>query len=252
MFASLRDAGFDIETRNHAEAILSVDFPEQAHELVEALRGFTISPDELLGSGGGEAQSTQRLRRHLAGAGWTKHNFHVQLTVDGRPVGDGTSHQIDHVRTVAAGTLALEIEWNNKDPFFDRDLENFQRLHAQSIISLGVIVTRGARMQAALPAIIAQVLRQEGITDEVALMRFGMKERTARQRQIVAQAIGRGDVFADAFARQFTADKFGQATTHWAKLVERTNRGVGNPCPLLLIGLPLEAVSGYSAARPEL
>ena len=22
--------------------------------------------------------------------------------------------------------IALEIEWNNKDPFFDRDLENFK------------------------------------------------------------------------------------------------------------------------------
>jgi hypothetical protein len=252
MFAPLRERGFDLEARNHAEAILGVDFPDQAAELVEALLGFTISSAELIGSGGGEAMSTQRLRRGLAAAGWRKHSFHVQLTVDGRPVGDGTSHQIDHVRTAAGGTLALEIEWNNKDPFFDRDLENFQRLHAQSIISLGVIVTRGARLQAALPAIVAQALRDQGITDEAALLRFGMKERTLRQRQMVAQAMARGEAFSDAFARQFVADKFGQATTHWTKLVERTNRGVGNPCPLLLIGLPLESVTGYSAARPEL
>jgi hypothetical protein len=31
------------------------------------------------------------------------------------------------------GVLALEIEWNN--PFFDRDLENFKRLHANGAIS---------------------------------------------------------------------------------------------------------------------
>ncbi|MEO0944576.1 MAG: restriction endonuclease, partial [Pseudomonadota bacterium] len=41
-----------------------------------------------------------------------------------------------------------------------------------------------------------------------------------------------------AFAHKFVADKFGQATTHWSKLEDRVNRGVGNPCPLVLIGLP--------------
>lgn len=42
--------------------------------------------------------------------------------------------------------LALEIEWNNKDPFFDRDLENFKRLHAEGAISVGVLITRGASL----------------------------------------------------------------------------------------------------------
>jgi len=36
----------------------------------------------------------------------------------------------------------------------------------------------------------------------------------------------------------FFADKYGMATTHWSKLQDRIARGVGNPCPLLLIGLP--------------
>ena len=37
-------------------------------------------------------------------------------------------------------------------------------------------------------------------------------------------------------------DKFGQATTHWRKLEDRVHRGVGNPCPLLLIGLPASTI----------
>src|SRR5262249_14440838 len=45
-----------------------------------------------------------------------------------------------HIRSITsanfpAGTIALEIEWNNKDPFFDRDLENFKRLHSDGAIS---------------------------------------------------------------------------------------------------------------------
>jgi len=38
------------------------------------------------------------------------------------------------------------------------------------------------------------------------------------------------------------SNKFGQATTHWEKLIHRVERGVGNPCPLLLIGLPASIV----------
>ena len=49
--------------------------------------------------------------------------------------------------------------------------------------------------------------------------------------------------FHEALAEVFVADKYGEATTHWRKLEDRINRGVGNPCPLLLIGLPATAVT---------
>jgi hypothetical protein len=38
--------------------------------------------------------------------------------------------------------VALEIEWNNKDPFYDRDLNNFRLLFDLRAISAGVIITR--------------------------------------------------------------------------------------------------------------
>jgi hypothetical protein len=44
--------------------------------------------------------------------------------------------------------------------------------------------------------------------------------------------------FQEAFVDRFVSDKFGESTTHWRKLEDRVRRGVGNPCPLLLIGLP--------------
>jgi hypothetical protein len=251
MLQALADQGFAIASRNHAQAILAVDFPGELDALTAALLAFRIPVTELLASGGGEAASTQRLRRELAGAGWVKHNFRLETLLDGQPHGLGTSHEIDHIRVCAAGTLALEIEWNNKDPFFDRDLENFHRLHAQSIISAGIIVTRGPDLQAGLTAIIEQAVRAGGL-DEAALVGLGMKDRTQRQRALVAGRVARGEDFPAAFAGPFVADKFGQATTHWAKLIERIDRGVGNPCPLLLIGLPRSCVTGYSAASPEL
>lgn len=236
--AALRTAGFDVLARNHADAILSVDFPEETEELITALLAFRVSAAELIVGGGGEAPSTIRLRRSLADHGWHKHNFRIETVVDGAALGPGTSHEIDHVRHGRAGRLALEIEWNNKDPFFDRDLENFQRLHGQSVISVGLVVTRGRALQAGLQRMVAQMITERGIEDEEGFAVFGVKDRSARQREIVARAMARGEPFAEAFARQFVADKFGPSTTHWDKLEDRVARGVGNPCPLVLIGLP--------------
>ncbi len=250
MLERLRAAGFDVAARNHAEAILLGDFAPDLAALCDTLLGFRLTAREIIASGGGQAASTMRLRDGLYAAGWAKHVFRVATVVDGRER-VATSHEIDHVRRCASGTLALEIEWNNKDPFFDRDLENFQRLHAQGAISAGILVTRGARLQAELAEIVADALLREGIREPAALRGWGVKARTERQMAALGQAMAKGESFAGAFAHSFVADKFGAATTHWAKLDDRIRRGVGNPCPMLLLGLPLTAVEGYSAASPE-
>jgi len=248
MLQALRDQGFDVLTRNHAEAILNHDFPDQLAKLVSALSDYRISIDELVSGGGGESGQTQRLRRALDAMGWMKHNFSVQTIVDGVQR-DGISHEIDHVRRTPAGVLALEIEWNNKDPFFDRDLENFQRLHAISAIGLGIVVTRGRSLQEALLPRIATWMQENELAQESDLMRLGIGARTVAQRKAVEDQVARGVPFGEAFARKFVADKFGPASTHWSKLEDRVNRGVGNPCPLLLIGLP-ETVLGDQSILP--
>ena len=237
MFQPLLARGFDVLVRNHAEAILSGDFPAEAAELIETLADFSIGVGELVTGGGGEAGQTQRLRRALAEKGWEKHNFFVETIVDGVQR-EAMSHEIDHVRRGPSGVLALEIEWNNKDPFFDRDLENFQRLHGQSAISLGIVVTRGRSLQDRMLDRIASWMSRQGLGSEADLERLGLKDRTERQRRAVQGRVDQGMFFAEAFARVFVADKFGPSTTHWAKLEDRVMRGVGNPCPLVLIGLP--------------
>jgi hypothetical protein len=83
MLSVLITAGFDIATRNHAQAILSGDFLEETEGLVSALLGFQISSREIIKSGGGQAASTMRLRDALYDKGWTKHEFVVQTIVDG-------------------------------------------------------------------------------------------------------------------------------------------------------------------------
>lgn len=66
-------------------------------------------------------------------------------------------------------------------------------------------------------------------------------EPTSRQRRNVVERVNRTlnpMTFREAFTGQCVADKFGEATSHWRKLEGRIQRGVGNPCPMVLIGLP--------------
>lgn len=68
--------------------------------------------------------------------------------------------------------------------------------------------------------------------------------RTARQKREVDKRVKNSAIsFEEAWATHFVLDKYGAATTHWAKLEDRVSRGVGNPCPLLLIGLPASIVT---------
>lgn len=237
----MRARGFEIEFLSHALSILSVDFPAALSEIEAVLADASVSVGEIVGSGGGEAASTQRMRRALAARGWAKKNFIIRKIVDGVER-EATSHQIDHVKKFENGTLALEIEWNNKDPFFDRDLENFKRLHGEGAISVGIIVTRGASLQNALrPAILRFAVDHQIRTfDDLATLGI---IPTARQRREIERRAAAGRSFGDAWASHFVSDKFGESTTHWRKLQDRVRRGVGNPCPLLLIGLSDRAIA---------
>lgn len=240
MFEKLKTKGFQVMTLHHAEAILKHDMADAVTELEAILVDIKIPAEELIRGGGGEGELTQRMRRALAGDyGWKKHNFEIKKIVDGEEK-ESISHEIDHVKRFPAGTFALEIEWNNKDPFFDRDLENFKRLHADGVISMGAIITRGITLQESLREVVAQFARKYGINGPDALSKYYAP--TARQLYLIQRAAKAKGSFEEGWAHMFVSDKFGEATTHWRKLEDRVRRGVGNPCPLLLIGIPKQVV----------
>lgn len=238
----LLDRGFDVEFRSHAAAILQIDFPDAWAELCACLLDLSIPIEEIVGSGGGEAKGTQRLRRALTDLGWVKTNFTISKAINGVQR-ESISHEVDHVKSFGGqNAIALEIEWNNKDPFFDRDLENYKRLHAEGAISVGVIITRGRSLQGRLGEFLERFVTDREISDFAGLRPHGIRP-TERQERTVIQSMGAGMDFRRAFVRMFVSDKFGAATTHWSKLEERLHRGVGNPCPLVLIGLPAALVA---------
>lgn len=238
----LQAKGFEVKCLHHAEAIATIDFPAGMAELEGALEAISIPVDEIVAGGGGEAEGTQRLRRALTGLNWAKRNFQIDKAINGK-VRESISHAVDHVRELVTGTIALEIEWNNKDPFFDRDLENFKRLHAEGAISLGIIVTRGTSLHAQMKQLIGDFAKAKGITSFETLAPYD--ELTRRQRAIIEKRLGgaRPISFSDAWVSMFCSDKYGEATTHWNKLMERVQRGVGSPCPLILVGIPAGVVA---------
>ncbi len=256
MFKKLQDCGFDVLSLHHAEAIVKIDFPEALIELETVLQNLELPIVEIVSGGGGESKLTQRLRRNLVEHGWQKRNIEVHKTVrwgaDQPEIAVAAiSHEIDHVNAFGpnANVFALEIEWNNKDPFFDRDLENFKRLHAEGAISVGGIITRGESLHANMRSLVARFADDNEIEDFVTLGQFGYSPTGRQRSNIFSRAEKLGD-FRQAWVEWFVSDKFGEATTHWQKLHDRVLRGVGNPCPLVLIGIPDSVVSfDYSVAE---
>jgi hypothetical protein len=259
MLNGLREKGFGVGFESHAYSILANDFPSALADLEAVLVGFEIPVTEIIGSGGGETKGTQRLRKALDAKGWRKTKFEIHKTIRLTEAGarsepvqverESTSHEIDHVKTFKgdfAGNrlVALEIEWNNKDPFFDRDLENFKRLHAEGAISVGIIVTRGTDLHDSMRDFVRRYAAQNKIQSFEDLNRLGISITPKQESAIAARTMrAKNSIdFGDAWTEKFVADKYGEATTHWRKLISRIERGVGNPCPLLLIGLPASIV----------
>ena len=208
MFERLKKKGFEVLALHHAEAILRHDMAEAVTELESVLFDVKIPVEELVLGGGGEGELTQRLRRSLADVhGWNKHRFEIKKTVDGEEK-ESISHEIDHVKRFKTGTFALEIEWNNKDPFFDRDLENLKRLHADGVISIGAIITRGSSLQNSLRQVVAQFARKNNIRGRDDLLKYYTP--TPRQLEIIERMAKSRGSFEEGWAHAFVSDKFGE------------------------------------------
>jgi hypothetical protein len=240
-FPEISKLGFDLEFTYHADAILGVHFPDAMQELDEIFSRIRIPITELVGGGGGETRATQRLRQELNAQGWKKRNFAVEKKIGGI-VTYASSHEVDHVKDFREKSIAAEIEWNNKDPFFDRDLENFYRLHQDGAISCGLVITRGKSFQDEIEERLRTFAYTKEVRDFTDLEAFGIKPTDRQNRAIAQRSQREGTDFPTAWARHFKSDKFGAATTHWDKLSDRLARGVGSPCPLIAIGIPIDCV----------
>jgi hypothetical protein len=133
---------YEIHEWKHACAILSNDFPNEWSDIVDVLTAFRLKKSWLTIGGGRKSKVSAFIDSFLYEREWIEKGFETHVVVDENTM-DTPTHKIDCYKN----RVALEIEWNNKDPFYDRDLNNFRLLFDLRAISVGVIITRSDELQ---------------------------------------------------------------------------------------------------------
>ncbi len=128
---------YEVHEWKHACAILNEDFPKEWQDVIDILSEFRLLRSSIATPGGSKSRISNWIDSRFYERGWEEKQFHTQIVVDGNST-DTPTHKIDCFKN----SVGLEIEWNNKDPFYDRDLNNFRLLYDLRTLSVGIIVTR--------------------------------------------------------------------------------------------------------------
>lgn len=152
--------GYIYGVTRYADVILEQAFPARLANLIHSLDLFRISLDELRAGGGGKTTMAGRFDQSLKDQTeggvevWGKRNItvvkHLGFDDHIEEVARVRGHEIDMFGLGPDGQfpgVAVEMEWSNKDPFYDRDLVNYSALHREGAIAVGAIVTRGPQLQ---------------------------------------------------------------------------------------------------------
>ncbi|MFX5720193.1 BglII/BstYI family type II restriction endonuclease, partial [Acinetobacter baumannii] len=164
LFPSYIQKNYEIEEYRNAISILKNVYPNEWKDLVDLLTNFVLRKSEIVALGGKKSTVADQLDSFLYSRGWGETEFktaiHLQEVeyvksmldngrnslnsiVRGTSVTEVPTHKIDCFRN----KVAIEVEWNNKDTFFDRDLNNFRLLFDLGAVSVGVIITRSSELQ---------------------------------------------------------------------------------------------------------
>jgi Restriction endonuclease BglII len=184
---------YEVHEWHHAVAILKADYPKEWQDILAVLRGFNLWRSQVLAPGGAKSLVAVALDGPFYDRGWEEKQFKSKLDIDGVEHNNPT-HKIDCYRN----QVALEVEWSNKDPFYDRDLNNFRILFDLRAISVGVIITKSEDLKELF----------KGLT---------RKNRSGKEVSVYS--------------------KYGASTTWMGKLLPRIEGGGGGGCPILVFGI---------------
>jgi hypothetical protein len=133
---------YEVHEWRNAAGVLLTAHPQEWDDIMEALRAFRFKTSDILAPGKNKSELAKNFDSKLAEKGWFETQFATSIKVDADERVSPT-HKVDCYKN----RVALEIEWNNKDPFYDRDLNNFRLLFDLRVIDAGVIVTRCSELQ---------------------------------------------------------------------------------------------------------
>ena len=147
---------YEIHEWRYASSVLQTEYPDEWDDIVSVLSNFRLYRDHIVIKGGNKTKVAGLLDAHFNRLGWRETRFDTRIDVteyevlgrrDHREIDrfyvDSPTHQVDEYKN----HIAVEVEWNNKDPFYDRDLNNFRLLFDLRVISVGVIITRTTELQ---------------------------------------------------------------------------------------------------------
>jgi hypothetical protein len=124
---------YEVKSYRHASAILSADFPQEYDDILSVLDKLVIADNDIQSGGGNKSAISKQLEQEFKKRKWL---------ID-RSFANINSHKIDCVKN----RVGIEVEWNNKDTFFDRDILSFGQMFHDDVLSVGVIITRSDLLQ---------------------------------------------------------------------------------------------------------
>ncbi|MDD3925638.1 MAG: BglII/BstYI family type II restriction endonuclease [bacterium] len=133
---------YEVHEWRHACAVLYQDFSPEWADILSVLSDFRLCRSHIAKGGGNKSSVATALDTGFFARGWQEKAFNTQIVVDTEAI-DSPTHKVDCYKN----KVAVEIEWNNKDPFFDRDLNNFRLLFELRTVSVGIIITRCDELQ---------------------------------------------------------------------------------------------------------
>lgn len=133
---------FELHEWRHASAVLKSDFPQEWEDIVDVLSNFQLRKSHINVGGGGKSKVSGVIDKAFFDRGWKERLFKTQIRVDENSF-ESPTHKVDCFKN----GIGVEIEWNNKTEFYDRDLNNFRLLFELRAVNVRVIITRCDELQ---------------------------------------------------------------------------------------------------------
>ena len=147
-------SGYSIRNINYGVELLAAAFPSHYTSACRALDAWRPSWADVEAAGGNLSIPSAQFVDAFNAEGWTETEFELETRLQGVAT-IARTHKLDLFKPGPNSAepypgVGVELEWNNKDEFFDRDLINFEALHRARDLAVGLLVTRGATLQAEL------------------------------------------------------------------------------------------------------
>lgn len=141
--------GYATRNINYGVELLVNAFPAHHESLIRALKAWEVGWADIEAAGGSKSPVSRHFDEAFEAEGWQETSLELETRLAGVTT-IARTHKIDLFKYGPGGDLpgvGIELEWNNKDEFFDRDLINFEAIHRARGLAVGIVVTRGPRLQ---------------------------------------------------------------------------------------------------------